>query len=138
VLLEAGNIGYQIGAAGIVAFSVSFLVVVRWWTDHLGRVIAGVLSAVSGVLIMTTLRMVSPKLVQNSAFLEVRLVLFWAFGLGIWIALGSFLWAQFLAPRIRLTERMTTRKEHHYEEGIAAHPGHDRDGDSDSLSGGHG
>lgn len=136
MLLDWGNVGYQIGAAGIVAFAVAFLFIVRWWTDHLGRMIAGVLAAMSGVLIVTTLRMINPELAENMGFLLTRLLMFWAFGLGVWTALGSLIWAQFLAPRISGGERMTTRKEYRSEEAYLADSRHGSDGSLDGLPGG--
>lgn len=135
MLHDIGNFGYQVGALGIVAFTVAFLVIVRWWTDHLGRVIAGVLASISAVLIMTTVRMVKPELAADHTYLTARGVVFWVFGLGIWIGLGSFVWAQFLAPRIRQSERMTTRREHKHEEADLAGSRPDRDDGSDDRSG---
>lgn len=135
MLLSLGNFGYQIGAVGIIAFSVAFLVIVRWWTDHLGRVIAGVLMSMSSVLIMTTVRMISPELMTDHTYLATRAVVFWVFGLGIWIGLGSFVWAQFVAPRIRQSDRMTTRKEYKHEEADLADRGPDRDDGSDDRAG---
>lgn len=110
-----GNIGYQVGAVGIVAFAVSFLVITRWWTDLLGRLVAGVLITISAVLTMTVMRMLEVPL--PGGLMVWRLVVFWAFGLAVWTALSTFLWAQFLAPRIRKqTGRMTTRREHRSEQ----------------------
>lgn len=129
MLLSIGNIGYQVGAVGIIAFSVAFLIGVRWWTDHLGRVIAGVLSSMSAVLVMTTVRMLSPELATDHTYLTVRLIVFVVFGSGIWIALASFVWAQFFAKRIRHSSdsRMTTRREHKDEEADLADSRSDRD-----------
>jgi hypothetical protein len=136
VLLELANIGYQVGAVGIIVFTFSFLVVIRWWTDHLGRVIAGVLAAMSAVLMITTARMLDPTLTDHTTYQMVRIGVFWVFGLGIWIALSSFVWAQFFAPRIRKSERMATRKEHNREEVDSPGTRDNRHGDPDRVSGG--
>lgn len=127
MLLDVGNVGYQVGAVGIVAFTLAYLATVRWWSDHLGRVIAGVTSAMSAVLAMTTLRMIYPSIINDQTYLIVRLVIFWSFGLGVWLALTSFVWAQFFAPRIRQSERgFIPRRKH--EEAHLADRRHPRDG----------
>jgi hypothetical protein len=98
-ILEFGSLGYQIGAGGIIAFTVAFLVSVRWWTDWLGRVIAGVLFSTSAVLVVVVLRQLFPE--WEGSFLIVRAAVFWFFGVSIWISLASFVWSQFFAPRIK-------------------------------------
>lgn len=115
-LLDLGSLGYQIGAVGIVAFTLAYLVIVRWWTDILGRVVAGVLFAMSGVLVISTIRQIHPDVTE--AFLVWRLVVFWFFGVGVWTALGTFVWAQFFAPRIKGTTR-PNRKWNHEEIALA-------------------
>lgn len=133
MLLSVGNIGYQVGAVGIIAFTIAFLVVVRWWTDFLGRIIAGVLSGICGVLIMSTIRMLYPNI--DPSFFMWRAIVFWLFGLGVWIALGSFIWAQFFAPRLR-NERMTTRREFKDEqESDVGSRRSSSDGDPDDRAG---
>jgi hypothetical protein len=120
MLENFGNLGYQIGALGIIAFTIAFLVVVRWWTDILGRVIAGVFSATSAVLIMTTLRMFGYA--NAEAFFAWRAAVFWLFGIGVWSGLGTFLWSQFMARRVNprgVRSKVTTpqtRREHRNEE----------------------
>lgn len=128
-----GNIGYQFGVVGILTFTISFLTIVRWWTDHLGRVIAGIMISLSTVLIMTILRMLHVEL--PGGLLVWRVVVFWIFGAGVWIGFGSLVWAQFFAPRIRRSH-LTTRREHSDEEVDLAGGGNDRDGDPDRVSGG--
>lgn len=108
-LLDFGSLGYQIGAVGIVAFTLAFVIVVRWWTDWLGRVLAGVLSATSAVLVVTTIRQIWPEL--GGGMLIVRTVVFWVFGLAVWSGLATFLWAQFIAPRIKGT-RLVKMSDH--------------------------
>jgi len=100
-ILDVGSLGYQIGAVGIVFFTVAFLVSVRWWTDWLGRVLAGVLFATSAVLVVTTIRQLNPDL--GGSFLIVRAVVFCLFGAAVWTSLATFVWAQFFAPRIKGT-----------------------------------
>ena len=136
-LLKAGSWGYQIGALGIVAFTLAFLIVVRWWTDLLGRVLAFVFTITSVVLLISAYRALT--LTNSHGFLTVRVIVYWVFGLGIWTGLTSFFWFQFFAPRIR--RNRTTRKEHqeHVEEheGGMASSGPDRDGDSHDRAGSH-
>lgn len=129
MLLNVGNVGYQVGAGGILAFTLAYLITVRWWSDHLGRVIAGVFSSMSMVLMVTTMRMVSPEIVTNHTYAGFRILVFWTFGLGVWFALVSFVWAQFFADRIRQSERGIKRKRKKDEKGCLADRGHHRDGD---------
>lgn len=98
-MLDLGSLGYQVGAAGIIAFTLAFLVVVRWWTDWLGRVMASVLCSTSAVLVITTLRQLHPE--WGDTYLTWRLVVFWVFGLAVWSSLATFVWAQFFAPRLK-------------------------------------
>lgn len=132
MLLNWGSWGYQIGAAGIVAFTIAFLVVVRWWTDSLGRVVAMALSTTSGVLVITTLRQLHIDL--PGGILWWRVIVFWAFGVGVWSSLCTFIWAQFIAPRVGRKPRMTTRREFRNEEGPLAAPGPRGDGDRDDRA----
>jgi hypothetical protein len=126
MLLDWGSWGYQIGAVGIVAFTLVFLVNVRWWTDWLGRVIALTLSSLSSVLIVTTLRQLHIDL--PGGILWWRFFSFWLFGLGVWAGLGTFVWSQFLAPRIKLRPRLTTRREHRNAQADLADSGNSRNG----------
>lgn len=130
-----GNIGYQVGAVGIISFTVSFLLITRWWTDLLGRLVAGVLFTISAVLSMTVARMLNVQF-PGGLFLW-RAIVFWAFAFAVWTALCTFLWAQFLAPRIRKdTGRMTTRREHNSEQEVdLAGTRHSGDGDLHDHSG---
>lgn len=136
MLIEIGNWGYQVGAVGIVAFTIAFLVITRWWTDSLGRLVAGVLLMISLVLSMTVLRMFDIPLPGGLPIW--RVIVFWGFGVSVWVGLITFLWAQFLAPRIRRSGgRMTTRREHNRDEqeaGMADYR-HGSDGGSHDHSG---
>lgn len=100
-LLDLGSIGYQVGAAGIIAFTTCYLVAIPWWTDWLGRVLAGSLFSTSAVLLLTTLKQLNPE--WDHTYEVVRLVVFWVFGLAVWSSLITFVWAQFFAPRVRST-----------------------------------
>lgn len=108
-ILDLGSLGYQVGAAGIVFFTVAFLVSVRWWTDWLGRVLASVLFATSAVLIVVVLRQLFPE--WEGPFLVVRAAVFWLFGVSIWVSLATFVWSQFFAPRVKGT-RLVRMPDH--------------------------
>jgi hypothetical protein len=130
-----GTIGWQVGALGIAIVTVTYLAIVRWWTDHLGRVLAGLLTAVSLVLALTVLRIMKVDLPGND--LAWRAIVFWLFASAVWSALVTMLWAQFFAPRRRSTgDRLTTPHGRGYEESNLAAAGRDRDGDSHDRSGG--
>jgi hypothetical protein len=133
VLREVTLLGYQVGAIGIITFTVAFLVFVRWWTDMLGRIMAAVLFIMAMVLVMTTLRQFRIDLPGGLDWW--RAVTFVLFGVVVWTALGTFVWSQFLAPRIRTKRRMTTRKEYRSEEVDLANSRPGRDGDPDHGSG---
>lgn len=130
-LLEVGSWGYQIGALGIVTFTVSFLMVVRWWTDLLGRVLAFVFTITSIVLLLSAYRSLTHADSEN--FMIVRLVVYWTYGVGVWGGIVSFLWFQFFAPRVK---HLTTRRDRQNEESTMAGSRNDRDGGSDRHSGG--
>lgn len=130
--------GYQVGAAGIVFFTISFLLVVRWWTDWLGRVLAGTLLATSMVLSLTTLRQFHPE--WGHSYYVCRLIVFWVFGLAVWSSLVTFVWAQFFAPRLKGTRlKRVPHDEGKYrnEEAALADSRHNRDGDLHDRTGGH-
>lgn len=98
-LLELGSIGYQIGAVGILVFTLAFLASVRWWSDSLGRVMAAVLTTTSGMLVVTAIRQIWPDI--DGAIFVWRAIVFWLFGIAVWASIGTFLWAQFFAPRLK-------------------------------------
>jgi hypothetical protein len=98
MLESVGNVGFITSALMFVLFTFLFLFSVRWWTDALGRMIAAVLTTV--VLIMCLASMVVlgvplPGINWWRAFLYGILALVLGF------SNGFFIWAQFLAPRIR-------------------------------------
>lgn len=99
MLRDIGNYGYQAGAVGVVAFTICYLVAVRWWTDWLGRVLASVLFTTSGVLIITAIRQIRPEW-QGPLFVW-RAIFFCGFGITIWGSLATFVWSQYFAPRIK-------------------------------------
>lgn len=112
MLEDLGNLGYQAGALGIVILTSLFLVAVRWWSDILGRVIAGILVSICGVLAISTVRIIVEP--DSDTFFWWRLAIFWCFGVGVWIGLIVFVWAQFFARRRGVRSKLTTpttRKE---------------------------
>jgi hypothetical protein len=120
-LEQLGSLGYQIGSFGIVAVAVVYFTIVRWWTDALGRVLAGILGTTSMVLVMVALRQLDVDLPGN--FFAWRAAVFWLFGIAVWTGLVTLIWAQFLAPR-----QLTTPQRRGHEEqvdssgtGIARH-----------------
>jgi len=127
-----GNLGYQVGAVGLIAVAVIYFMIVRWWTDPLGRVIAAVLGAVSLVLITTILRMLH---IGIPHFMVWRAMMFWMFALAVWSGLMALIWAQLLAPRIK-HDRLTTPRRRGHEEADLADSRPDRDGRPDHDSAG--
>lgn len=134
-----GTIGWQVGAAGIVAVTLTYLIIVRWWTDHLGRIIAALLIALSLVLTLTVVRILRVDLPGKD--LVWRVVVFWLFGAAVWSAFFTMVWAQFFAPRLRnraSKDRLTTPQGRGHEESDMADSRPDRDGGSHDRSGVHG
>jgi hypothetical protein len=123
--------GYQIGAVGIIVFTLAFLVLVRWWTDALGLILAALFFILSMVLMVTTFRLVGIN--PPGGIDWWRVFVFDAFGVVVWMAVGTFIWSQLFAPRVR-RPRMTTRREHN-EEADLADSRLGRDGDPDNGSG---
>lgn len=121
-----GNVGYQVGAVGILFVTVIYYISVRWWTDPLGRTLAAVLGTVSTVLIMSILRMLD---VPIPNLLLWRALVFWMFGLAVWSGLLTMVWSLFFAPRLRIRSRegRTTHPRRVHEEASMA----DRRGNSD-------
>jgi hypothetical protein len=120
---------------GIIVLTFVFLAGVRWWSDILGRLIAGVLVSLSSVLAIIIVRQLGVEL--PGGILIWRAAVFCIFGLAVWTALGTFVWAQYGASRIQ-RKRMTTRKERKSdEEADLAGSRHDRDGSPDSVPGSH-
>jgi hypothetical protein len=124
-LIEAGNWGYRIGGLGIVAFTIVFLVAVRWRTDVLGRLLAAVFIVISAIFLTGGYRTLYPG--DSGGFLLWRMVLYVSFALTIWAGFVSFIWSQFFAPRIK---NRTTRRRND-EEGNLAGRGPDPDGGAD-------
>jgi hypothetical protein len=112
-LEQFGSLGYQIGSFGIVAVAVVYFTIVRWWTDVLGRVLAGVLGTTSLVLVMVAFRQLNVDLPGN--FFAWRAAVFWLFGIAVWTGLVTLIWAQFLAPRY---QQLTTPQRRGHEEQV--------------------
>lgn len=130
-----GSVGYQAGAVGIVLFSIAYLLLVRWWTDTLGRVLASVICTLSLILVMVALRQLDVEL--PGGLLVWRAGVFLLFGIVVWMALGTFVWSQFFAPRLKSRLGLQSRKEYRNEEVDGADSGAGGHGDSERSSGGH-
>jgi len=81
-LESLGSLGYQIGAAGIFLVAVIYFVIVRWWTDVLGRVLAAILGTTTSVLVMVALRQLGVDL--PGGFLAWRAAVFVLFAIAVW------------------------------------------------------
>lgn len=108
MLEQLGTWGYWMGASGIILINLVFAVAVPWWNDILGRLIMGVLTALSLVLGIIILRQLGVEL--PGSLVLWRAIVFWVFGLAVWTALGTFIWAQYMAGRVQ-KNRLTTRRE---------------------------
>jgi hypothetical protein len=98
VVKEWGTIGFQVASFAFIAFVIGFFATVKWWTDVLGRTIAGVVgsaAAIMGVSLCYTIGVPIPGI------LWVRALLYWSFALTMSAAMAAFFWSQFVAPRVR-------------------------------------
>lgn len=96
---QVGDIGIIVASFGVVAFSVLFLTCVRWWSDWLGRSIAAVTAVPAIILGLSVYRLIGGDLIGG---VQVwRATLFPLMGVVIWVAGGFFIWAQFIAPRVK-------------------------------------
>lgn len=93
-----GDLAFIASALMLGTFSIMFLLSVRWWTDPLGRIIAGVLTV---VLIIMSLAVVVLTGVPLAGIQWWRVFLYG--GLALFMFAGNivFVWAQFIAPRKR-------------------------------------
>lgn len=104
---EWGTIAFQVASLAFVLFVVGFFTTVKWWTDALGRSIAGVVgstAAIMGVSLCYTIGIPIPGI------LWVRALLYSAFALTMSAAMIVFFWSQFIAPRVRDRRRHTSAK----------------------------
>src|SRR5215213_4268240 len=96
---QVGDLGIWAGAIGIFAFTTLFLVATRWWTDVLGRTLAAVFVAASGVLCIASLRSADVELIGG--IMTWRAVCYVTCGGVMWAAGMTCCWAQWCAPRRR-------------------------------------
>jgi len=94
-----GDAGFILASLGVIAFAVAFLTCVRWWTDALGWTIAGGVALMSIILILSLVRMSGGELVFGVHFW--RALFYPSLGVFVWVSTGIFLWAQFIAPRVK-------------------------------------
>lgn len=95
---EWGTFAFQVASLMFVLFVIAFFTTVRWWSDILGRTMAGVVgsaAAIMGVSLCYTIGIPIPGI------LWVRAVLYSAFALTMSAAVVVFFWSQFIAPRVR-------------------------------------
>lgn len=132
-LLEVGDWGYQIGGVGFLIFTTAFLVGVRWRSDLLGRLMAASFAIVSAIFLTGGYRLMHPG--DSHGFLLWRMLLYVSFATVMWGSLGTFIWSQFFAPRIK---NRTTRKRKRDEESSLARSRVDPDGNPYDRSVGNG
>lgn len=99
MLRAIGDVGFVFASLGVVAFTVLFLVAVRWWTDHLGRAIASVMGLTSLIAILACFRLMDIPLVGGVDLW--RAIIYPLLGLSLWVSVVMFTWAQFIAPRVK-------------------------------------
>jgi hypothetical protein len=95
---EVGTIAFQVASFAFIVFTVGFFMTVRWWTDALGRSIAGVVGSSAAILVVSlcyTLGVPIPEI------LWVRAVLYCVFALTMGTGVVVFFWSQFIAPAVR-------------------------------------
>lgn len=91
-----GNVGFVSAAIALTLFAVLFLTSVRWWTDTLGRAIAGVVATVAVICLLASIVLLGFPV----PFVQwLRAILYPLLGLTAWSATIAFIWSQFLAPR---------------------------------------
>jgi flagellar motor component MotA len=98
MIKQLGDWAWVMASMGVVICTLMFLGAVRWWTDALGRVIAAVLVSISTIVGVSMLYYMG---VPIPSLLWTRLVLYTAFGMAIWAAVITFVWSQFVAPRVK-------------------------------------
>lgn len=94
----AGDIGFVVAGLGAIALSLAFLLCVRWWTDPLGWILAGLSFSVGTILGLSMVRLLGLPL---PGLFWWRAFLFNALGIALWFGFGAFVWSQFMAPRKR-------------------------------------
>jgi hypothetical protein len=94
-----GDISFVLAALALVVFAVLFLTAVRWWTDQLGRSIAGVVATIAFIVLLGILRIAG--LIASSDLDWIRAIMYPILAVTTWIGTGTFIRAQFLLRRHR-------------------------------------
>lgn len=95
---EWGTYAFIVASISFIVFTGLFFGTVRWWTDLLGRTIATVTGSISAILIVSTTRALGAPIPN---YMAVRAVLYTVFAVSMLTAIGVFVWAQFIAPRMK-------------------------------------
>ena len=103
-----GDIGFVVSGIALVTFGFMFLMTVRWWTDWLGRIIALVVFVIAFMMLLGLVRLLGLPL--PGLFLW-RAILFPLLAVGSVGANVVFIWAQFIAPRVRKRRSRVTSME---------------------------
>lgn len=103
VLKLVGDVGFILAAFMLALFTILFTASVRWWTDTLGRLIAGVLTVILTMMVFASMRLAG---VGIPAVEWLRAILYGALGFLMTCANMAFVWYQFLSPRMRRHKRV--------------------------------
>lgn len=98
MLETVGDVGFVMAGVGMLVLGVLFLTCVRWWTDLLGAIIAAAFGAISLIMSLAAIRLVGLPL---PGLFWWRAILFNVLGVVFWAGAAGFIWAQFIAPRVR-------------------------------------
>ena len=96
MLKTIGDYGFIASALMLGMFSILFLASVRWWTDPLGRIIAGVLTVVLLIMSLAVVVLVGIPLPGINWW---RVFLYGTLATLMAVGNVTFIWAQFFAPR---------------------------------------
>jgi len=98
VLKLAGDVGFVLAGTGAFAFALLFFICVRWWSDLLGRILAGAIGSIAFIMVLSMVRLIGLPL---PGLFWWRAFLFNALGLVLWAGAGAFVWTQFFASSRR-------------------------------------
>ena len=94
-----GNIALAIAGLGVITMAgLYFAGVHQWYRDTLGRVLGAVLGAFAVICVVIVVVLLG---VDIPGMPYVRSILYTTMGAAIWAGVITFIWAQFLAPRVR-------------------------------------
>jgi ABC-type nickel/cobalt efflux system permease component RcnA len=113
-----GTVSFEVASFAFIVFTVGFFATVRWWTDALGRSIAGVVGSSAVILVVSLCYTLG---VPIPGILWVRAVMYSSFALTMSIAVTVFFWSQFIAPRVH--ERRSRRSAKHQRAAEASRSG---------------